>query len=227
MKYDLKEFYTFGAALEKLGCSHRAWKSLQNCNIPIPLLLKAVTKGAIPDEFVANYIKAAREEEERLERPLFLIFSGDIGNYKTLMAIRILVQKLVQGYSSPLFLRGDELLSLYRGETELQQSVDELTFAVTTAIGVRGFVEPGFQPIPFTSICRFYDVILIDDLEDDGIPAYERILLQAYNEGSYVILTTNLYPDELTKQLSEKAVSRLSECGTVLLVQGTDKRRRR
>jgi len=215
--------------LEAAGCTQKTWKNLLGCNLPIPLLDKALRKDIIPQNYAKAYFGAIKENEQVLEnkgfKPIYLIFSGDIGNYKTLMAVRFMVIKTINLNAVPLFLTNDELVELYEGRLELHQYVDDITFATTTELKARGVRDGYTEIVPFTAICRYYKVILVDDLEESGLPALERLILHAYNHESYLIVTTNISPPQkLTELLDKKAVSRLRECGTVLHVQGADKR---
>ena len=215
--------------LEAAGCTHKTWKNLLGCNLPIPLLDKALRKDIIPHNYAKAYFGAIKENEQALEnkgfKPIYLIFSGDIGNYKTLMAVRFMVIKTINLNAVPLFLTNDELVELYEGRLELHQYIDDITYATTTELKARGVRDGYTEIVPFTALCRHYKVILVDDLEENGLPALERLILQAYNYESYLIVTTNISPPQkLTELLDQKAVSRLRECGTVLHVQGADKR---
>ena len=215
--------------LEAAGCNPRTWKNLLGCNLPHPLLDKALRKDIIPQNYARAYFGKIKENEQALEnkgfKPIYLIFSGDIGNYKTLMAVRFMVIKTINLNAVPLFLTNDELVELYERRLELHQYIDDITYATTTELKARGVRDGYTEIVPFTAICRYYKVILVDDLEESGLPALERLILHAYNHESYLIVTTNISPPQkLTELLDKKAVSRLRECGTVLHVQGADKR---
>ncbi|SMO61620.1 hypothetical protein SAMN06269117_11448 [Balnearium lithotrophicum] len=234
---DLKRF------LEKTAdCDSRIWNSLVNCNLPknrkgdIPLLIKAMSKNVIPQEYTRTYFNEIKRQEEEIRekgfKPLFLILSGDIGNYKTLMGVKYLAIKTVTEKLYPLFLTNDELLGLYNGSLELQQFTDDITYAVETKITPSRTHYEFWERIPFTAITKFYDIIMIDDLEEDAVPALEKLILQAYDTETFIIVTTNIAPpskfigtEDSPGLLSEKAISRLLECGIAVHVVGTDKRR--
>jgi len=220
--------------LEKAaGCDSRTWRNLLGCNLPkrrgmVPLLERALATDIIPQEFAKGYFAEIKREEEKLLAsgfpPLYIIFSGDVGNYKTLMAVRLLAIKTVTERLTPLFLTSDELLALYRGELHLCMFVDDVTFSVETELRPPSY-DNAQERVPFTEITKQYDLILIDDLEEEAVEAFEKLVNQAYNTETLLIVTTNIAPPKrLLELVSQKSRSRLAERGIPIYVQGTDKR---
>ncbi|WP_456437215.1 hypothetical protein [Desulfurobacterium sp.] len=220
--------------LEMAGCTSKTWKCLINCNLPkkkgyVPLLEKAMSKNIIPLAVASEYFSQIKQQEEEIRArgfsPLYLAFCGDVGNYKTLMAVRYMVIKAVQEDLICLFLTNDELVGLLNGSLEIHYYVDDITFAVETQIKPARSQDGYSERLPFTSIMRFYDIVLIDDLEENGITAFEKLILQAYDAEGFLITTTNIAPpSRLLSLLSEKARSRLLERGIAVHVTGIDKR---
>jgi hypothetical protein len=217
------------------GCDSRTWRTLVSCNLPknrkgyIPLLDKAMSKGIIPQDYAKAYFSEIKRQEEEIKSkgftPLYIAFCGDIGNYKTLMAVRLFTIKTVTEKLCPLFLTNDELLALSEGSLEIHRYTDEITFAVETELKPAKTFDDYIERVPFTAITKFYDIILVDDLEENAVPAFEKLVIQAYDTESYVITTTNIAPPrKLLELLSKKARSRLLECGIAIHVTGTDKR---
>jgi len=212
------------------GCDMRTWKNLLNCNVPSSLLLRACRKDIIPREYAKRYFDEIKRIEREIEgkglSPMYLFLCGDVGNYKTLMGIRYMVLKTISKNVVPLFLNNDELVGLWRGTLQLYRYVSDITFDVTSEIRVTGAYEDAGVVVPFTSICKEYGVILVDDLEESGIEALERLILRAYDFESYLIVTTNISPpDALMEFFPSKVVSRVMESGIIIYVRGEDKRK--
>lgn len=221
--------------LETAGCNYKTWRTLTGCNLPknrkgyIPLLDRAMSKGIIPHEYAKAYFSEIKRQEEEIKnngfKPLYIAFCGDVGNYKTLMAVRYFTVKVVTEELCPLFLTSDELKAVGEGKLEVIKYTDEVTFAVETELKPVGFPIDYGEKVPFTALAKSYEIILVDDLEEDAVPVFEKLLLQAYDTESVVITTTNIAPpSKLLNLLSEKARSRLLERGIALHVVGTDKR---
>jgi len=179
----------------------------RSSNLPENLLLAAFKN--IPQELYREVMAQVKTKRAALERPLSYFFYGKPGRGKTLTAVEYYVHLFAAGIKrKPLVLTAMELEDYYRGRIELhrfQLSDVELSSWFTA----RG-VQDESEVVPFSQLCRRYDLILVDDVTENEAEALDRLILQAYNTDTYLILTTN--EETLAEILSPRAVSRLFEC---------------
>jgi len=214
---------------KKAGCDPRTWRILTNCNLPLPLLMKALNRSIIPKDFAKKYFSSIKEQEKKLKEkslePLYYIVVGAVGNYKTLMLTRLFAIKTIELKSPVLFLTSDELQGLYAKELELHTSIDDITYALEVEIKVRGIRTDYTQIVPFTSIPKTFSLVFIDDVEENAIPALAKIDHYAYENETKIFITSNIPLSELLSTLPKKVISRVTERGVFVEVSGKDRRK--
>ena len=147
--------------------------------------------------------------EQKLADGQGIWFEGDHGTGKTTLAMLISAEALRQGHSVAIYSL-PRLLGLLRGsfseesEASLSQLLDRLA-----AVELLHIDDVGAEQSSPWVLEQLYTMINT-----------------RYEDGGSVVLTTNLGPLELQKQIGKRTVSRLSEmCGEApLLLKGTDER---
>ena len=183
----------------------------RSSNLPENLLLAAFKN--IPQELYKEVMSQVKVKRAALERPLFYFFYGKPGRGKTLTAIKYYVHLLAAGIRrKPLFLTAMELEDYYRGRIELRrfQLSDIELSSWFTAKGAQDESEI----VPFSQLCRCYDLILVDDVTANESEALDKLILQAYTTDTYLVLTTN--EETITETLSPRVVSRFFECSVTV-----------
>ncbi len=144
-----------------------------------------------------------------LDRGQGVWLHGDVGTGKTTLAMLISKHALQAGRSVAIY-------SLPRLLSELRKTFDESSDTTY---------------LQLLDSLTMVDLLHVDDVGAER--SNEWVLEQLYsivnaryeNERS-IVVTTNLYPDELAEQIGPRTVSRIAEmCGEVIPVEGTDRRR--
>jgi len=192
------------------------WEELKACNLPLRQLYYALQKDTIPPENAKLFYRTLKDK-----RFQFLFLYGDIGTGKTTLGIRYLIKLLSEGNRPILYLISCQLREVYNGTACVLSYEHEL-------LGYRSKVssvwEEGYKKLSFPELCTYYKVIMIDDLKETEIPALSELVEIAYQTGTHLIVTTNLYS---LKELSTAAKSRLDEMGQSLCLRGEDLRKLR
>ena len=146
--------------------------------------------------------------EQRLEEGKGIWFQGDVGTGKTTLAMLISAEALRHGHSVAIYSL-PRLLGLLRetfkddSESSLSQLLDRLA-----AVELLHIDDVGAEQSSPWVLEQLYTIVNT-----------------RYEDGRAMLLTTNLKPDELCKQIGERTVSRIIEmCGDPLMLCGTDQR---
>jgi DNA replication protein DnaC len=159
-----------------------------------------------PDQIraVRRYV---REIESHLDGGRGLWIQGDVGTGKTTLAMLVSKAALDAGRSVAIY-------SLPRLLNLLRESMDS---------------EPGM--LDFMDRLTAVDLLHLDDLGAENqtdwvLEQLYSIVNARYEAERAIVATTNLMPDELSRRLGERTVSRLVEiCGDLIPLYGDDKRR--
>ena len=160
----------------------------------------------MPDSVVRPVKRFTRDIEQHLDAGHGMWFVGPVGTGKTTLAMliskaAIQAERTVAIYSLP------RLLNLIRDTIGSEESTLEL----------------------LDQLARV-DLLHLDDVgaentSDWVLEQLYSIVNARYEEERSLVVTTNLYRDELAEQIGERTVSRISEmCGDVIPVEGTDRR---
>ncbi len=179
----------------------------RNSNLPENLILASFKN--MPQDLYRKVMGQVKNKRASMDRPLFYLFYGKPGRGKTLSAVKYYVHLLAAGIRRrPLFLTAMELDEYYKGRIELRR------FQLSEIELSSWFVGRGSQDqseiVPFSQLCRWYDLILVDDATANESEAIDKLILQAYTTDSYLIFTTN--EESFAEILSPRAVSRFFEC---------------
>jgi DNA replication protein DnaC len=154
---------------------------------------------------VRRYVDTLRE---RLEEGKGIWFQGDVGTGKTTLAMLISAEALRQSHSVAIYSL-PRLLGLLRetfkdeAESSLSQLLDRLA-----AVELLHIDDVGAEQTSPWVLEQLYTIVNT-----------------RYEDGRAMVLTTNLMPDELRKQIGKRTVSRIIEmCGDPLMLCGTDQR---
>ena len=161
----------------------------------------------MPAPVVAEVRRFVRDVERRLDEGRGIWFVGDVGTGKTTLAMLVSKAALEAGRSVAIY------------------SLPRLLNLVREAIGS----EEG--KLDLLDRLGTVDLLHIDDVGAEH--ASEWVLEQLYSivntryeDQRSIVVTTNLQPDELAKQIGARTVSRLIEmCGDPLPLFGADRRR--
>jgi DNA replication protein DnaC len=160
----------------------------------------------MPDSVVRPVKRFTRDIEQHLDAGHGMWFVGPVGTGKTTLAMliskaAIQAERTVAIYSLP------RLLNLIRDTIGSEESTLELLDQLAKV-----------------------DLLHLDDVgaentSDWVLEQLYSIVNARYEEERSLIVTTNLYRDELAEQIGERTVSRISEmCGDVIPVEGADRR---
>jgi DNA replication protein DnaC len=146
--------------------------------------------------------------DRRLEEGRGIWFQGDVGTGKTTLAMLISAEALRRGHSVAIYSL-PRLLGLLRetfndeSEASLSQLLDRLA-----AVELLHVDDVGAEQTSPWVLEQLYTIVNT-----------------RYEDGSAVVLTTNLDPPALREQIGERTVSRITEmCGDPLVLFGTDRR---
>lgn len=146
--------------------------------------------------------------EQNLAEGKGIWFEGDVGTGKTTLAMLISAEALRQGHSVAIYSL-PRLLGLLR-----ETFKDDSEASLATLLDRLAAVE----------------LLHVDDVGAEQTSPWVleqlyTIVNTRYEDGRAIVLTTNLPPDELRKQIGERTVSRITEmCGDPLPLKGTDQR---
>ena len=155
---------------------------------------------------IRRYVDAL---DDRLDEGRGVWLMGDVGTGKTTLAMLISKIALERGRSVAIY-------SLPKLLYELRKTYDDSS--EMTYLGLVGSL---------TSV----DLLQIDDVgaqrsNEWVLEQLYTIVNARYEEEKAIVLTTNLQPNELAEQITERTVSRLTEmCGDPLPLFGEDRRK--
>ena len=161
----------------------------------------------MPAPVVAEVRRFVRDVERRLDEGRGIWFVGDVGTGKTTLAMLVSKAALEAGRSVAIY------------------SLPRLLNLVREAIGS----EEG--KLDLLDRLGTVDLLHIDDVGAEHTSEWVleqlySIVNTRYEDQRSVVVTTNLQPDELAKQIGARTVSRLIEmCGDPLPLFGADRRR--
>ena len=161
----------------------------------------------MPAPVVAEVRRFVRDVERRLDEGRGIWFVGDVGTGKTTLAMLVSKAALEAGRSVAIY------------------SLPRLLNLVREAIGS----EEG--KLDLLDRLGTVDLLHIDDVGAEHTSEWVleqlySIVNTRYEEQRSIVVTTNLQPDELAKQIGARTVSRLIEmCGDPLPLFGADRRR--
>jgi DNA replication protein DnaC len=161
----------------------------------------------MPGPVVAEVRRFARDIEGRLDEGRGIWFVGDVGTGKTTLAMLVSKAALEAGRSVAIYSL-PRLLNLVREAIGSDEGKLDLLDRLGTV-----------------------DLLHVDDVgaehtSDWVLEQLYSIVNTRYEDQRSVVVTTNLQPDELAKQIGSRTVSRLIEmCGDPLPLFGTDHRR--
>ena len=160
----------------------------------------------MPDHVVREVRRFTRDIDRNLDEGRGIWFAGDVGTGKTTLAMLVSKAAIEAGRSVAIYSL-PRLLGVLResmnSEEGLLRLVDDLSHV---------------------------DLLHLDDLgaeraTDWVLEQLYAIVNARYEEQRSMIITTNLYPEQLTDQLGPRIVSRISEvCGVPIEMRGTDRR---
>ncbi len=196
------------------------WEELKKCNLPLRQLYYALREDTIPFENAELFYRTIKTLKKS-KGFQFLLLYGDVGTGKTILGIRYLIELLSEGNRPVLYLMSLQLREVYRGTAYVFYHRDKsYGFMSKVSATCR---EP-YGKLSFSELCSCYRVIMIDSLKETEIPAFSELVEIAYQTGTHLIVTTNLYS---LKELSTAAKSRLDEMGQSLCLRGEDLRKLR
>ena len=161
----------------------------------------------MPAPVVAEVRRFVRDVERRLDEGRGIWFVGDVGTGKTTLAMLVSKAALEAGRSVAIY------------------SLPRLLNLVREAIGS----EEG--KLDLLDRLGTVDLLHIDDVGAEHTSEWVleqlySIVNTRYEDQRSIVVTTNLQPDELAKQIGARTVSRLIEmCGDPLPLFGADRRR--
>jgi len=161
----------------------------------------------MPAPVVAEVRRFVRDVERRLDEGRGIWFVGDVGTGKTTLAMLVSKAALEAGRSVAIY------------------SLPRLLNLVREAIGS----EEG--KLDLLDRLGTVDLLHVDDVGAEHTSEWVleqlySIVNTRYEEQRSIVVTTNLQPDELAKQIGARTVSRLIEmCGDPLPLFGADRRR--
>ncbi|MDO8672716.1 MAG: ATP-binding protein, partial [Dehalococcoidia bacterium] len=141
---------------------------------------------------------------ERHENSIFIW--GPVGTGKTHLAAALLTKQIEEGRSG-LFVAVPDLLDRIRATYSGKQDEDDLLKRVTSS----------------------NLIVLLDDFGAERITDWAReklyqIVNKRYNDCSETIVTSNLDPEQLAKQVGDRIVSRLVGMCRIIKLDGDDRR---
>jgi len=160
----------------------------------------------MPDSVVRPVKRFTRDIEQHLDAGHGMWFVGPVGTGKTTLAM-LISKAAIQAERSVAIYSLPRLLNLIRDTIGSEESTLEL----------------------LDQLARV-DLLHLDDVgaentSDWVLEQLYSIVNARYEEERSLVVTTNLYRDELAEQIGERTVSRISEmCGDVIPVEGTDRR---
>ena len=161
----------------------------------------------MPAPVVAEVRRFVRDVERRLDEGRGIWFVGDVGTGKTTLAMLVSKAALEAGRSVAIY------------------SLPRLLNLVREAIGS----EEG--KLDLLDRLGTVDLLHVDDVGAEHTSEWVleqlySIVNTRYEDQRSIVVTTNLQPDELAKQIGARTVSRLIEmCGDPLPLFGADRRR--
>ena len=201
-----KELERIRQEMEERGAEKGCFYLLKNSNLP-PTLLLAAFKN-IPPGLFGKVLHKIGEQKKDFDRLLFYGFIGKPGRGKTLCGVRLYSYLLFSGEKrKPLFMTSFDLEDFARGRIQLHRFATA-NFDTISWFENRGTEAVSEEIIPFSQLTRRYDLILVDDVSEETVSHFEKLILQAYTTDTVVIFTSNI---DLLELVSPRAKSRLIE----------------
>ena len=160
----------------------------------------------MPEPVVREVRRFTREIDANVDRGRGIWFVGDVGTGKTTLAMLVSKAAIEAGRSVAIY--------------SLPRLLGVLRESMNSEEGLLRLVDDLSQ----------VDLLHLDDLgaeraTDWVLEQLYAIVNARYEEERSLVITTNLYPEELTEQIGPRTVSRISEmCGVPVEMRGSDRR---